>query len=102
MRSFNAVSVAVTGITVAYTGTSANATLPVAADGVSPNYCWFCSTTGCHIRLAPSGTPVAVTTDIYIPPNFPVPVNTKGNTKVAVVQDTTGGNLYVAPLEWAR
>lgn len=101
MRSYNALSIAATGITVAYTGTSAQGTIPTNLAGDIPNYCWVVATSDAHVRWG-QGNQTAVTTDAFFPAKVPVLINTKGSTKIAAIQDSAGGNLNVAPLEWAN
>lgn len=101
MLTSNALAIAATGVNITTSGTSAHHALPTSADGNVPNYCVISTTAACHVRWG-QGTQTAVTTDFYLPANLPVLIKTSGSTDIAAIQDTTGGTLNVAPLEWAR
>lgn len=101
MKSINALSIAATGKATAYTGTSAGATIPVGADGNVPNFCYVVATSDAHVRWG-QGAQTAITTDAFFPAKVPIIIRTIGCTHYAAIQDSAGGSLMIAPLEWVR
>lgn len=94
----NAITVTLTGIVLATTGTSANATIPLDSGGNVPKYIRISATVAACVRIGP-GTPVAVTTDLMVQPGDAVILATSGCTKVAAIQVAAPGVVQVSPME---
>ena len=54
------------------------------------------STTACHIKF--ENTPVATTNDAYLPANWVAEYTVSPGEKIAVIQNTAAGNLYVTEM----
>lgn len=94
----NAITVAATGVAMATTGTSANATIPLDSSGNVPKYIRISATVAATVRIG-SGTPVALTTDLLVQPGDAVILATSGCTKVAAIQVSAPGVVQVSPME---
>ncbi len=86
----------VRGVTqsVAYTGTSARTANNFTAG------CAFVelfATTNAHYKLG-GGSVAATTSDIFIPANTRLIVATMGQSRIAAIQNATGGSLFVTEL----
>ena len=92
------VSVAVTGIQIATTGTSAGATLPLGSDGVVPRYIRIAATAPACIRLG-TGAQTAVVTDLQVQPGDALIVTVNARTHIAAIQVSGAGIVQVSPLE---
>lgn len=58
------------------------------------------ATTACHVKISAAGT-AAAATDTYIAANAPAEyVGVSPSDKVSVIQDASGGNLYVTELTY--
>lgn len=58
------------------------------------------ATTACHVKISAAGT-AAAATDSYIAANAPAEyVCVTPGDKVSVIQDASGGNLYVTELTY--
>lgn len=93
-----AVTVVATGVNVATTGTSANATIPNMSSGELPRYVRITASTGAYVRIG-NGTPVAVNTDMMVQPGDAVILAVCGLTKIAALQVSAPGVVQVSPLE---
>lgn len=93
-----ALTVTATGVALATSGTSANATIPLDSSGNVPKYIRISATVAACVRIG-NGTPVAVTTDLMIQPGDAVVLATCGLTKVAAIQVTAPGVVQVSPME---
>ena len=95
-----ALTVTVTGIAMATSGTSANATIPLDSAGNVPKYIRISATAAATVRIAPTtGTPVALTTDLLVQPGDAVVLATSGCTKIAAIQVAAPGVVQVSPME---
>jgi hypothetical protein len=56
----------------------------------------LCSTTACHIKVAV--TPVATTSDPYLPAHVEWFIEVAPGQKVAAIQNTAGGTLHVTEM----
>lgn len=54
------------------------------------------ATTACHIKF--NGTPVATTNDAYLPANWVAEYTVAPGEKLAVIQNTAAGTLYITEL----
>ncbi len=88
-----------TGISIATSGTSASATIPNMSTGELPRFIRVAATAAACVRLAASGTPTAVTTDLQVQPGDAVILSVNGNTKIAAIQVSAAGVVQVSPLE---
>lgn len=60
----------------------------------------FTATSACHITFAETPTAVADGTSHYLPANTPTNILIASATdKVAVIQDASGGHLYISPID---
>lgn len=57
----------------------------------------LCATSNCHIVIGAS--PTAISTSTYLPANTVVHYTCQSTDKVSVVQDSTGGTLYITPAQ---
>lgn len=101
MHVNQALDVGATGINITTSGTSASGTIPNAADGNKPKYCYVCTTAACRIRWG-KGAQTAVATDLYLPADEPMVIKTVGADTIAAIQQSAAGSLTVTPLEWTR
>lgn len=101
MHVNQALDVGATGINITTSGTSASGTIPNAADGAKPKYCYIAATAACRVRWG-KGAQTAVATDLYLPANVPLVIKTHGADTIAAIQEASAGKLTVAPLEWTR
>lgn len=75
--------------------TYAATSVPSTAFGISTHTILVTATSNCHVRVG-SGTPVAVATDFLIKlGDPPLVLGVAPTEKIAVIQDTAGGVLYV-------
>jgi len=96
----NAITVTATGIVIATSGASANATIPLDSSGNTPKYIRISATAAATVRIAPTtGTPVALTTDLLVQPGDAVVLATCGCTKIAALQVAAAGVVQVSPME---
>jgi hypothetical protein len=93
-----AITVTVTGIAMATSGASANATIPLDSAGNVPKYIRVTATAAATVRIG-TGTPVALTTDLLVQPGDAVVLATGGCTKIAAIQVTAPGVVQVSPME---
>lgn len=77
---------------LAFTGTSA-----AAATGFSANVSVvrLVATAACHVAFGTAPTAIADGTCVYLPPNVPHFFAVNPGDKVAAIQDTAGGNLFI-------
>lgn len=61
------------------------------SDGLKQIY--LVATSACHVALG--DVPVATTSDMFIPANEPLLLNVAVITKIAVIQNSASGNLYI-------
>lgn len=78
---------------VAFTGTSAKSTVLQARTSVVRLY----ATQDCHIKVAPDATATAVAdgTCYFLPKTVQVMIGVVPGQKIAVIQDSAGGNLFI-------
>lgn len=93
------ISVFSTGISIATSATSASATIPLDSAGNTPRYIRIAATAAACVRLALTGTPTAVTTDLQVQPGDAVIIATGGCTKIAAIQVAAAGVVQVSPLD---
>lgn len=82
-----------------YPGTSQSiaigaASVAGAAVGASTTLLQLCATIACFVAIGPTPT-AAAGTSLYVPANVPVLVGCNPGDKVAVIQATAAGTLYV-------
>jgi len=94
----SAIVVVATGVNLATSGTSANASIPNASSGELPRYIRITASTGAYVRIG-NGTPVAVNTDLMVQPGDAVIIAVCNYTKIAALQVTAPGVVQVSPLE---
>jgi hypothetical protein len=97
----NPITVTVTGLNIATSGTSAPANgvaLPSDSAGNNPRYIRVCATAAACIRIG-TGNITAVTTDLQIQPGDAVILSTNGMTKICAIQVAAAGVVQVSPLE---
>lgn len=94
-----AIMVVATGINIATSGTSASATIPNMSSGELPRYIRITASTGAYVRIAASGTPTAVNTDMMVQPGDAVIIAVCNYTKIAALQVSSPGVVQVSPLE---
>lgn len=92
------ITVTVTGISIATSGTSASATLPNMQSGELPRYIRIAATAPACVRLG-NGTVTAVTTDLQVQPGDAVILAVGNLTKIAAIQVAAAGVVQVSPLE---
>ena len=94
-----AITVAVTGATIATTGASANVAIPNMSSGEKPRYIRVSATAPACVRIGVAGV-TAAPTDTQIQPGdaviFSVP---SGITTIAAVQVSAPGVVQISPLE---
>lgn len=93
-----AIMVVSTGVNIATSGTSANATIPLCSSGEVPRYIRITASLGAYVRIG-NGTPVAVNTDMMVQPGDAVIIATCNYTKIAALQVAGAGVVQVSPLE---
>lgn len=94
-----AVTVTVTGATIATSGISAGATIPSNAAGEKPRYIRVAATAAATVRIG-VGVQTAVTTDMLVQPGDAVVMSVpSGVTHIAAIQVTAAGVVQVSPLE---
>lgn len=76
---------------VAFTGTSAQS----AALGASTSVVEVISTQNCHIKTGEDPTATADGTSMYLPANVMRRIAIVGGHKIAAIQDSSGGNLFI-------
>ena len=97
--SSNAVTVTVTGATIATTGVSASVTIPNDSSGNLPSYIRVVATAAACVRMGRT-TATAVTTDTQIQPGDALIMQVpKGYDKIAAIQVTASGIVQISPLE---
>ncbi|MDE2102838.1 MAG: hypothetical protein KGL39_36680 [Patescibacteria group bacterium] len=94
----SAITVSVTGVSIATSGTSASATIPNASDGSLPRFIRVAATQPACVRLD-SGSATAVTTDLQVQPGDAVILTVNGRNKIAAIQVSAAGVVQVSPLE---
>jgi hypothetical protein len=77
-------------VVLAFTTTSAQS--PV----VSANAALLVATSGCY--LAFGANPVASASGFYLPANFPLAISFDPTAKIAAMQQTAAGSLYITPI----
>jgi hypothetical protein len=88
-----------TGVNIATSATSANASLPTAQSGEVPRYVRVTATVAAHVKIGTAGV-AAVAADLMVQPGDAVIlVVPRGVTTIAAIQDTAAGNVNVVPLE---
>jgi hypothetical protein len=95
----SAITITNPGVSLATSGASASAALPVVSGSV-PSYCRFSTTAACHIRVGVSGV-VAATTDTLLHPAESIILRTGSLTHVAAIQSSAAGALQVSPVDCA-
>ncbi|MFV3416134.1 hypothetical protein ACNFH8_28110 [Pseudomonas sp. NY15436] len=93
-----AISVVVTGVSIATSGTSASANIPLCQSGEIPKYIRIAATAPACVRLG-NGTVTAVTTDLQVQPGDAVILAVHQLTKIAAIQVSAAGIVQVSPLE---
>jgi hypothetical protein len=93
-----AMQIFATGITIATSGTSANATIPNTSNGTLPKYVRVAATVAAYVKVGP-GTPVAAAGDLMVQPGDSVILAVAGCTKIAAIQVAAAGVVQVSPLE---
>lgn len=93
-----AMSVTVTGVSIATSGTSASATIPLCQSGEVPKYIRISATAAACVRLG-NGTVTAVTTDLLVQPGDAVILTVHQLTKIAAIQVAAAGVVQISPLE---
>lgn len=76
---------------VAYTGTSAQST----AFGANTTLVRLVATSNCHVLVGANPTALADGTCLYVPLNTVVFIGVLPGQKIAAIQDSAGGNLFV-------
>ena len=76
---------------LAYTGASAQS----AALQTRTSVVRLVSTSNCHVAFGSNPTAVADGTCLYLPLGVPVNVGVAPGTKIAAIQDSAGGNLFI-------
>lgn len=94
----NPITVTVTGIAIATSGTSASATIPNDSAGNLPRYIRVAATVAACVRIGKT-TATAVTTDLQVQPGDAVILSTNGCDKIAAIQVAAAGVVQVSPLE---
>ena len=94
----DAISVSVTGVSLATSGTSAGTTIPLDSAGVVPRYIRVAATQPACIRLG-VGAQTAVTTDLQVQPGDAVILKVMWRTHIAAIQVAAAGVVQVSPLE---
>lgn len=94
----NAITVVATGVAMATSAASANATIPLDSSGNVPKYIRISATVAACVRIG-NGTPVAVATDLMVQPGDVVILATCGLTKIAAIQVAAAGVVQVSPME---
>lgn len=94
----DALTVSVTGISIATSGTSAGATIPLDSAGQIPRYIRVVATQAACVRLG-SGAQTAVTTDMQVQPGDSARLAVNGRTHIAAIQVSNAGVVQVSPLE---
>lgn len=98
-RFEDAVTVIATGVSIATTGTSASATIPVCQSGEYPRYIRVAATAAACVRIG-TGAATAVTTDMQVQPGDAVILHVpSGYTKIAAIQVSAAGVVQVSPME---
>lgn len=94
------ISVGATGANVTTSGTSASTAIPNDSSGNKAKYCAISATAAVHVRWG-AGAQTAVATDFMLNPNTqPVIIQTSNADNFAAIQDSTGGKVNIAPVEW--
>lgn len=93
-----AISVVVTGVSIATSGTSASANIPLCQSGEIPKYIRIAATAPACVRLG-NGTVTAVATDLQVQPGDAVILAVQQLTKIAAIQVSAAGIVQVSPLE---
>ena len=91
----------VTGANITTSGTSASATIPNAAGGEKPKYCYVVATEAAHIRWGKDAQ-TAVATDLLLAANSPLFINTAGADTLAAIQNSSPGTVNIVPMEFSR
>ena len=86
------------GTSVATSGTSAGATIPLSSAGSVPRYVRIVTTQYAYVRIG-TGAQTAVAGDMMVGPSDGVIVATLGCTNFAALQVTTAGVLQISPVE---
>lgn len=76
---------------LAYTGTTAQS----AAVGANTQLLRLVATSNCHVLVGSNPTAVADGTCLYLPLGIPQYVGCTPGDKVAAIQDSAGGNLFI-------
>jgi hypothetical protein len=88
-----------TGVTIATSGTSASATIPLDQAGNYPRYVRVVATAAAHVRIDKTSA-TAVTTDMLVQNADSVILHIpSGYTKIAAIQVSGAGVVQVSPLE---
>lgn len=91
--------IAVTGVSITTSGTSASATIPNDSSGSIPRYVRIAATAAAYVRFGKT-TATAVTTDMLVQPGDSQIVAVPGGCdKVAAIQDAAAGKVQVSPCE---
>jgi hypothetical protein len=86
---------------IAFGAASASVAIPNNSAAAAPRVVRLAATQPCRVRFGPSGL-TAVATDMLVQPQNDVYVYMAGNTHVAAIQESTGGNLSITALEDQR
>jgi hypothetical protein len=90
--------ISVTGIQIATTATSANATIPNDSSGNIPRWIRIAASAPACVRLG-TGAQTAVATDLQVQPGDAVIIATGGRNNIAAIQVSAAGVVQVSPLE---
>ena len=94
----DSITVSVTGIQIATSGTSSGATIPVDSAGNVPRHIRIAASAAACVRIG-TGAQTAVTTDLQVQPGDAVIMSTNGRTNIAAIQVSAAGVVQVSPLE---
>lgn len=76
---------------LAFTGTTAQS----AALNTATSVVRLVATQNCHVKIGANPTAVADGTCMYLVANVPEYVGVSGGDKIAAIQDSSGGNLFI-------
>lgn len=97
--SGGAMTVVQTGVSIATSGTSASATIPLDSAGNYPRYVRVCATAAANVRIDKTSA-TAVSTDLLVQNADAVILHIpNGYTKIAAIQVSGAGVVQVSPLE---
>ncbi|WP_343577944.1 hypothetical protein [Pseudomonas sp.] len=95
----SAITVTVTGATIATGAASASAGIPKASSGEYPRYIRIAATAAAYVRIG-KGAQTAIATDLLVQPGDAVVLAVaSGLDTVAAIQVTAAGVVQISPLE---